>query len=223
MTFCAHGINCLPARQASSAADSCGACMPGSGCYHHLSAVSPCAGRQGWRGLHSSGRTTTWRQPSTTGTATARARVTTPRRHALTKVFSPSLPLKCMTLYVETTKASLILVKYPAWGFLACPGPDAMHHVSFQAELQNHHRTCHCLQLEACLQRMLHQQLSLAFNAMRDSAQKARHKRRALAFWTQRSLAEAFLAFRCGQHVTSRHRLQSSGSVGPTWSGLQVV
>ena len=43
---------------------------------------------------------------------------------------------------------------------------------------------------------MLHQQLSLAFNAMRDAAQKAARKRRALAFWTQRSLAEAFLAFR---------------------------
>ncbi len=55
---------------------------------------------------------------------------------------------------------------------------------------------------------MLHQQLSLAFNAMRDSAQKARHKRRALAFWTQRSLAEAFFAFRWGLHDTCRYRLQ---------------
>ena len=67
---------------------------------------------------------------------------------------------------------------------------------------------CHRLQLEACLQRMLHLRLSLAFNAMRDSAQKARHKRRALAFWTQRSLAEAFVAFRWGQPNTSCYRLK---------------
>lgn len=44
----------------------------------------------------------------------------------------------------------------------------------------------------------MNQQLSNAFNAMRDAAQKSAHKRQALRFWTQRSLYAAFNALRSG-------------------------
>ena len=88
------------------------------------------------------------------------------------------------------------------------PSSRCMHPVSFYAILQFQYGPCHCLQLEACLQRMLRQQLSRAFRAMRDVAQNARHQRRALAFCTQRSLAAALLAFRWGQRNTCRCCLQ---------------
>ena len=42
----------------------------------------------------------------------------------------------------------------------------------------------------------MNQRLSTAFNAMREAADKAARKRRALAWWTHRSLSAAFNAFR---------------------------
>lgn len=44
--------------------------------------------------------------------------------------------------------------------------------------------------------KLINQQMSAAFNAMRNEAQKAAQKRQALKFWTQRNLLAAFNAFR---------------------------
>lgn len=44
--------------------------------------------------------------------------------------------------------------------------------------------------------KLMNQQMSAAFNAMRNEAQTAAHKRQALKFWTQRNLLAAFNAFR---------------------------
>lgn len=55
---------------------------------------------------------------------------------------------------------------------------------------------CDFWQVQNCLLKLMNQQLSAAFNAMRDEAQTAAQKRQALKFWTQRSLLAAFNAFR---------------------------
>lgn len=54
------------------------------------------------------------------------------------------------------------------------------------------------VQLENCLLKLMNRQLSSAFNAMRNAAEKSARKRRALRFWTQRNLVAAFNAFRSG-------------------------
>lgn len=60
---------------------------------------------------------------------------------------------------------------------------------------------CNSWQVQNCLLKLMNQQLSAAFNAMRDEAQKAAQKRQALKFWTQRSLLAAFNAFRWNSSV----------------------
>lgn len=58
------------------------------------------------------------------------------------------------------------------------------------------------MQVENCLLKLMNRQLSAAFNAMRDAAQKAARKRQALKFWTQRNLLAAFNAFRLDLHAS---------------------
>ena len=73
--------------------------------------------------------------------------------------------------------------------------------------------------------KLMNQQMSGAFNAMRNEAQKAAQKRQALKFWTQRNLLAAFNAFRwdLNRLIVVRTALGSGRRCHPNLQGTHVA